>query len=299
MLVMAVFTVGMLVPFTMAGMAFVKEMKDNMPKGYEYPELADMKITAIAAIFFAVIEIVMRKVFYKMFIPFCREQDDKLLQERRSGKAAFCIYKSIYFIWATSWGYIVLKDQPYLPPWFGGSGSIDVSFEGWPYPSHCPSLKNYFLITMGYHVGGLITHFFSSNKQNDFIEMGLHHIVAIYLFGGAYVYNILNLGAVVALLHDIADITTNIVKTLTESNDKTFIAPVFITHMGIWFYTRLLVLPYIIYRLAVWDIYLGSVIVKPFFCWLLCCMFMLHCYWFKMFCGMLMKYTKSGATEDT
>lgn len=103
---------------------------------------------------------------------------------------------------------------------------------------------------MGYHVGGLITHFWGP-RTNDFIEMGLHHIVAIYLFGGCYLYNVWEIGSTIAVLHDIADTTTNIIKTLSETNDSKIIGYVFVTHMGIWFWTRLLVLPYLIYRIYV------------------------------------------------
>ena len=95
-------------------------------------------MTAVASIVFAVLEIVMRKVFYKMFIPYCKEQTDMVLQERRSGKAAFCIYKTFYFMWATAWGYYVLKDQYYFPWYLGGSGDAMRGFEEHPYPKHAP-----------------------------------------------------------------------------------------------------------------------------------------------------------------
>jgi len=92
--------------------------------------------------------------------------------------------------------------------------------------------------------------------------MGMHHIVAVYLFGGAYLYNAWEIGSVIAFLHDIADITTNIVKALAESKYKTPTAIAFVTHMLIWFYTRNIILPYCIYRIfVVPDINFGSPIV--------------------------------------
>ena len=122
------------------------------------------------------------------------------------------------------------------------------SFDEHPYYKHAPGLKIYILVTMGYHVGGLITHFFGT-RRNDFVEMGLHHIVAIYLFGGMYLYNIWEIGSAIAFLHDIADITTNWVKMLSETKDKKVLPVLFVTHMGIWFWTRLAVLPMYIYYL--------------------------------------------------
>ena len=97
-------------PFTIAGYNFCEKTRAAMPKGYEWPELSDMKMTAIASVGFAILEIVTRKVAYIFFVPYCKEQKDITLQELRSGKAAFCIYKAFYFVWATWWGYIVLKD---------------------------------------------------------------------------------------------------------------------------------------------------------------------------------------------
>ena len=106
------------------------------------------------------------------------------------------------------------------------------------------------MVTMGYHVGGLMTHFFSVRK-NDFIEMALHHLLTLYLFGGCYLYNLWEIGAVIAFLHDIADVTTNIVKTLTETKSTMVLLVVFLTHMSIWFYTRNVGLPYLIYEIII------------------------------------------------
>lgn len=69
------FTVLCLIPFTLAGYQFVEITKNspNMPKGYVFPDISDMKMTAIASVFFALIEIVFRKIFYVIFVPYCKE----------------------------------------------------------------------------------------------------------------------------------------------------------------------------------------------------------------------------------
>ena len=101
---------------------------------------------------------------------------------------------------------------------------------------------------MGYHAGGLITHFLGK-RRNDFIEMGLHHILSLYLYGGCYLFNLIEIGCVIAFLHDIADITTGVVKALAETKLKYPTAIVFVFHMIMWFYTRNLLLPYFIYQI--------------------------------------------------
>ena len=56
-------------------------------------------------------------------------------------------------------------------------------------PVHAPGMKMYTLITMGYHVGGLVQHFITKEKGSDFLEMALHHFVAFYLYFGYYMSN--------------------------------------------------------------------------------------------------------------
>ena len=140
-------------------------------------------------------------------------------------------------------------------------------------------------------------HFLTSRK-NDFVEMGLHHIVAMYLFGGCYLFNAWGIGGIIALLHDIADVGTGAAKCLAETKYGNVTAVVFVTLMCVWFYTRLIILPYMMYMIWITPVDMGSPIPIPCFIYLLGCMFLLHCYWFMLFCKMLKKYTTTGATED-
>lgn len=151
---------------------------------------------------------------------------------------------------------------------------------------------------MAYHLGGVVVHFVTTRK-NDFIEMGLHHIVTLYLFSGCYMCNAWEVGSVFAFLHDIADITTNIVKAFAETDYSNITAVIFVIHMGIWFYTRNVLLPYMIFKIFFMDIdFAGEWLIQPFFCYLLSLMFMLHCFWFYMFLSMIHKFVRSGSTED-
>lgn len=191
------------------------------------------------------------------------------------------------------WGFKVLLPQPYMPLALGGSGDLRAAWAGWPYSPHTPQLKELILVLSGYHMGGLVTHFATSRK-NDFIEMGLHHIVAMYLYLGCYLFNGWEIGAVIALIHDIADVTTGAVKTSSETRYSTLTAIIFVTHMSVWFYTRLILLPWTIYSIYLEPVYMGRDFVKPTFMYLLTCMFLLHAYWFSLFCKMLKKYIGTG-----
>ena len=151
---------------------------------------------------------------------------------------------------------------------------------------------------MGFHVGGLIN-LFIGKKRNDFFEMALHHLLTLYLFGGSYMFNVWECAAVIAFLHDIADIPGNLTKTLTNTNYGNVTAVAFIVTMVIWFYTRCFIFGTIIYQIIEMDVLLGHAMVKPFFCYLLSCLYLLHWYWFHIFCKLLYKYAFTGETEDT
>lgn len=138
---------------------------------------------------------------------------------------------------------------------------------------------------------------FLSPRKNDFVEMALHHIVAFYLFSGCYLCNVWEMGSVIAFLHDVADITTNIVKALAETKYGNVTAGFFVYHMAVWFYTRNLLLPYFI-KLMLIDLgntdFAGETLIIPMFAYLLSCMFLLHCYWFFLFIKMMHKFVSKG-----
>lgn len=155
---------------------------------------------------------------------------------------------------------------------------------------------------MGYHVGSVINHFIGV-KRTDFIEMALHHSVSVFLYGGCYLYNAWEIGGVIALIHDIADITTSMIKVLAETDYKYTTVAVFLFHMGLWFYTRNYGLYHAICK--IWDTYtlekfnFGTPFNLHMFVFLLSCLLLLHYWWFYLFLKHLYKFAKKGTTENT
>lgn len=155
------------------------------------------------------------------------------------------------------------------------------------------------LVTQGYHLGSLITHFLE-DRRNDFVEMALHHTVTIYLFSGCYLMNSMEIGAVIAFLHDMADITTPLCKGFGESKYKTATIVVFFMNMVVWAYTRLVVFPWIIYNILfnITSDFNGEPLMRPYFAYLLSCLAVLHYYWMYMMLVLLNNYIKTDQTED-
>ena len=107
---------------------------EKCPPGYELPRISDFWVTVAASLVFALLEYLFKQILYVFFIPYCKEQKNLKEREMRSKKGCFSIYRTIYFIFAVAWGYIVLKDQDYLPPSLGGSGDLLNGWKDFDYP---------------------------------------------------------------------------------------------------------------------------------------------------------------------
>ena len=165
------------------------------------------------------------------------------------------------------------------------------------------SILDYSLLTFGYHVYNFFSHLFIHPRTNDFEEMLLHHIAAFCLYF-CYIYgNLVPFGAVIAYLHDLADVFGNLCKALNSSTYQDSSAFFFVMCMIVWFATRCIILPQMIY--CIFNNYAygpGLEHYQPFVTLngvFLSVMLCLHYFWFAMFCKILSRYIIKGETEDT
>merc|ERR1719329_1914476 len=106
--------------------------------------------------------------------------------------------------------------------------------------------------------------------------------------------NSIEIGAVIAFLHDIADITTPLCKGIGESKYKTATIVGFFINMVVWAYTRIVVFPWIIYNILfnITSDFNGEPLMRPYFAYLLSCLAVLHFYWMYMMLCLLNNYIK-------
>lgn len=153
---------------------------------------------------------------------------------------------------------------------------------------------------MGYHLHMLLHHMMD-HVRHDYMEMMLHHIVTMFLYGFSYILNITLGGAVVMYLHDIADIFTQYVRCFCET---TFGTATLISALGMtvtWFYTRILVFPYFIYVCCVQvpNIFHGKNFFTLNFMGIhLSILFVLHVYWFGLLLRAISKFATGGKLQE-
>jgi ceramide synthetase len=147
---------------------------------------------------------------------------------------------------------------------------------------------------MGYHLHMLLHHM-TDHVRHDYMEMMLHHIVTMFLYGFCFMLNITLAGAVVSYLHDIADIFTQYVRCWSETTYSTL---TLLNALGMtisWFYTRLIVLPYFIYLTATAQPFHGmNFMTLKFLTVHLCILFVLHVFWFGRMLSVISKFLVGG-----
>ena len=111
----------------------------------------------------------------------------------------------------------------------------------------------YSLYTMGYHVGDLIQHCIENRQNTDFFEMLVHHLTTSSLYFG-YIYgNVIKFGAVVAYLHDIADVPASLGKLFSSTIYPMASLVVGLVMMSLWALTRIYMLPCFIYNIFIFP----------------------------------------------
>jgi hypothetical protein len=67
------------------------------------------------------------------FFLVCKDKEDKKAFETRVFKASTATFKLIWYSCMSVWAYILLKDTKIWPEFLGGSGTIENSFEFFPF----------------------------------------------------------------------------------------------------------------------------------------------------------------------
>ena len=275
----------------------------HKPEGYVMPQYSELWKTLVGAVVCQVVRLTVYQLFYPTFYRISKVQDDEELRVRYANKAADKLWGIIYFTVSSCWGWYVLKDLSILPWYLGGpaDGSISNISLNTIFSKYPASLMDYSLYTFGYHFGDFLQHVLLNERGNDFEEMLLHHMAAISLYF-CYIYgNMLPVGSTIAFLHDLADILGAASKMLNSTIYQNSSVVAFLGCTAVWFFTRILVLPNMIFFIFTCE-YQGDLYqFQPYIilngCFL-SIMFLLHCYWFTLFIKMISRFVKEGEAKD-
>lgn len=206
-------------------------------------------------VFGAILEFCKRKAMttvYPFLDRYVKDKHDPKARKKRSDKASKYVWMTFYYSAMSIYGYIVLKDSAWLPDYMGGKGSWEGMWKGMPYIEPCKGATTYAMLQLGYHGSDFLFHILKDERENDFMEMTLHHASTFLLISSMTMSNFLPIGCVIAFLHDVSDIFVATLKLTTalEGFDLISVANFMVT-VALWFYFRNICLTHLTY--SIWQ----------------------------------------------
>ncbi|TYZ67243.1 hypothetical protein PybrP1_010735 [[Pythium] brassicae (nom. inval.)] len=228
-------------------------------------------------------------------------EPSKRSSEDRVERFTTVLFKLAYFVGITYAGYATMGHEVWFPTSLGGRGDATNAFLVVEEPPS-PALRRYFLVQLGYHFHSLVYMVALSPIRNDFIEMLLHHVATIFLIGCSYMGNYTPSGALIAITHDIGDVTGYAIKTVVDTGSTLLTVVMYVVLLVSWGYTRLYVFPFeLLYNAVVvlpnLSVSAPVLMLHPVNV-MLGMLLVLHVYWYGLFLVMGYNLVTKGEKED-
>jgi len=212
------------------------------------------------------------------------------------------VFKCVYYLAMTIWCFSLLRDEPWLPRFLGGSGETKFCWtDGYPFQAISPDLRRFYLTAVGYHLSE-VAMLLLEVRHPDFWEMLLHHTVSCSLVCFSYALNYVRIGSLVLLLHGGTDILIYLSKSIVDTPNTRFIVASYFALVAAYAVFRICVFPLSIMRSA-WVESVQQVAPADLYGWgylnfALFTLFLLHMYWFGLILKIGTVYRKTGQARD-
>ena len=278
--------------------AAVHHLKASNPS-YPWPAYSDLLIgVACGLSLFGILRILRR-----LLPPFCDRhlKADFVGAERteRLHRHIGFLFRGCYFMLAASVGFWSLRDADFLPPCMGGGGSAKEAFAGYPYKSTSdhPYTRYYLLLELGYQVCNTLDHLVDKPKK-DFIEMSLHHILAVALISLSYCLNFIPMTALIVLRSAFTDVSLNFLRGTVDLRYPRLTKSLFVVFLGKWVYARV----YVTFWYLLWEGVNNEVFLRaygaPILLSMLLVMIALECYWLVLLVKVAIGLVTTGEIKD-
>ena len=239
---------------------FISDFNSHIKKyniKYKWPQLVDL----IPSLYLLPIIVCYKLFFEKLsqnFVDNClskkyKQPKMKEIRDKYRLKLSRHLYKITFYVGVTLFGYYVLKDLPYFPKSMGGKGNMSAMFSpGFPnsyFHEKPPLFDFYYNLNLAYFFCDFIF-LLISERQNDFINMLLHHICTISLIIFSFMTNYSNIGCLVIFCHMESDILGHAIRFVVHTDQSIFLIGLTgISFLANFIYMRQYVLGEMIYTL--------------------------------------------------
>ena len=227
--------------------------------------------------------------------------ESKTIEENSVNTALDHIFKCLAYTIISIWGYMICKDKAWYPWYLGGPSDGHLDFSAFPMMKHDPDVYMYMLICSGMPIQNFVS-LFIHERNPDFHEMLLHHIVHTTQMFCCLTVNLTPGGACSTIMHSVSDIalqSSKIIYLLGRMDGimKLSVVPLYIA----WPYFRLFCFVSMIYDLYKFEIDPEVKFLEPArgICVVFnSCLAFLNLYWFGLIFKILYRMAMKGETKD-
>ena len=246
---------------------FINDIKIRNPL-YKFPAISDFKQVLLILPIIIILKVICESAFMhisekimKKIYKNPKDEKNYILGKIYKRKITSHMFKGLYYLFITIFGWYILKDLDYFPTYLLGKGYMPNMFlKGYPnsyYHIKPKFFDLHYIICLSYFTCDLIWLLFIYETQSDFINMFLHHICTISLISFSYLTNYSNIGSIVLLIHNETDILVHLTRLLLQTDAPEIIKDISGVTLTINFlYMRLFVLAkaiYCVYHYVTWD----------------------------------------------
>lgn len=141
---------------------------------------------------------------------------DKADALKRAEQHCKWMFDVVYYTCTTIIGYLIIRKTDFLPNYLGGSGSCSNIYVGHPKVQDIKFLNLYYQIQAGSHLYTFINQIWCKRNDTKFYEYALHHGLALFLIWFSYMMNLTQVGILVLILHDPADVFLILARAYTD-----------------------------------------------------------------------------------
>lgn len=120
---------------------------------------------------------------------------------------------------------------------------LEECWKGYPNHEEDVSVRIYYMAELGFY-WSLFASQFSDIKRKDFWQMFVHHVATILLLSISWVFNYFRIGAIIACLHDSADIFLEGAKMAHYAKFERTSMVILVMFIAVWIFSRLYIYPF-------------------------------------------------------
>jgi len=223
----------------------------NAPSGYMHsPRIEDLAKVTLYVLGFALVQRVLLYLSTPFFTSIVKDSDVPELRDKYVRKCNESVIKTVFYGFLITHTRNCLHGTKLLPWYLGGTiGSFDAVNEGMPFIELPPGVADCVLLFMSQYVHLLIDLLLDDHNRPDFNETLLHHICAVALTLCTFLGNSRGIGILIAYLHALSEIPVNFARIFSSTHYATPTAVAGVAMVLVFFYTRIVVFPYIVWRM--------------------------------------------------